>query len=416
MAPEQIMGEHGDKRSDIFALGVLLYQMLTGYLPFQGESLGEVVNKILREQPQPPSNYVKVIPRQLDWLVLKALEKDPAQRFSSVEEMNLAFSEAFNPEKIAGLDTFGGNIGVLSNFFKAGHSWLRFWRDERRKFYAVALVTLVVFAWLISLQLYLDSRLNTDQKVVPPLSQFNILSPRKNNSIITNDNIKELHEQLLSLTGREVKINGLIEKVIEQKGDRVILQFSIKPTGSAENIRMLLSYDGDPHSLLSDQGLVTDVQVSGILGKIPALDRESNTMVNVPLIVSQRLELIEPWNVLAPAKMSLKVNQTLDRNGKQVTLQKIEFAETETRLFLIVKNKSLKDVMISLGNPVGIQAGRTVPQLYNLENNYQMELKPGKEIKGLVIIGSMNPLLGNAEFRLGNDLFGEEPWLFRVNW
>jgi NIMA (never in mitosis gene a)-related kinase len=139
-------------------------------------------------------------------------------------------------------------------------------------------------------------------------------------------------------------------------------------------------------------------------------------MVEVPLVVAQRMEALEPWNVMAPAKFQLNVMQTIDRNGKIVTLRKIEFSDTETRLFVAVKNNSLKRVFISLTKPTGIQGGKTIPQLYNLENNYQMELDPGKEVSGILVIGPINLLTGNAEFKLGNDLFGEEPWTFKVKW
>lgn len=416
MAPEQIMGEHGDHRVDIFALGVLLYQMLTGELPFRGESLGEIVNNILRQEPQVPSYFGKSIPRQLDWVVMKALDKDPARRFNSVEELSTAFSEALNLEKLEALETFGGNQGVLANFFMAGHTWLRFWRDDRRKFYTVALMTIVVFGWMISLQLYADSRLARDNQNPLKPGPFNVLSPQQNSKLISNDNLRAVYNRLLSMTGQEVKLTGRIDQVVERKEGKVILQLAVRPTGEQEDIRLLLSFQGDPHFLLSERGLITDVQVIGVMGKIPALDRETNTMVEVPLVIAQRLEALEPWNIMAPAKFQLNVMQTIDRNGKQVTLQKIEFADTETRLFVGVKNNSLKRIFISLANPLGIQTGKAIPQLYNLENNYQMELDPGKEVTGILVIGPINLLTGNAEFRLGNDLLGEEPWVFKVSW
>ncbi|MFZ3173230.1 MAG: protein kinase [Carboxydocellales bacterium] len=416
MAPEQVMGEQGDHKVDIFALGVLLYQMLTGLLPFRGESLGEIVNNILREEPEVPSYFRKTIPRDLDWVVLKALEKDPVRRYHSVNDLTTAFQGAVNLDKLEALESFGGNRGVLANFYIAGHSWLRYWKDDRRKFYTVALLTVLLFGWMISLQLYADSRMSRDNQNSLRPGQINVLIPQQNSKLISNDNLKEVYNKLLSMTGMEVKLTGIINQVVERKEDRVILELAVKPTGKNENIRVLLSFQGDPHILLNKRGIVTDVQVIGVMGKMSVLDRETNSMVEVPLVVAQRMEALEPWNVMAPAKFQLNTMQTIDRNGKIVTLSKIEFSDTETRLFVAVKNNSLKRVFISLTKPTGIQGGKTIPQLYNLENNYQMELDPGKEVSGILVIGPINLLTGNAEFKLGNDLFGEEPWTFKVKW
>ncbi|HEX3033423.1 MAG TPA: hypothetical protein VHS59_14525, partial [Bacillota bacterium] len=111
------------------------------------------------------------------------------------------------------------------------------------------------------------------------------------------------------------------------------------------------------------------------------------------------------------------VEQTQTRDGgKQVTLNKIEFADTETRVFLTVKNTSNKNVFISLNNPEAVQKDSIVAQLYNLDNNYQMELKPGQQVNGLIILGPVNPLLHSADFRFGNQVLGEQPWVFRVEW
>lgn len=416
MAPEQIMGETGDHRVDIFGLGVLLYQLLTGELPFQADSLGETVNKILREEPQPPSFLNPSVPRQLDQVVMKALQKDPALRFATVREMAAAFAEATDPAHLAEMENSGGNKGVLSNFFMAGHGWLRFWRDDRRKFYSVALATVIVFGWMISLQLYVDSRMTQDKQSPVKTGQYNILAPWQNNNIISNDNIKSLFPRLLSLSGREVRLTGRITGVVEQDKDKTIFQVAVRPTGAQEDLHLLLSFGGDPHTLIRNNDLITDVQVTGVMGKIPAVDSKTNSMVEVPLVVVERMEVLEPWNVMAPAKFELPVNQTVKRNGKEVTLQKIEFADTETRLYLVVKNTSLQKALVYLDNPLGIQGGRRITQLYNLDNNYHLELEPGKEVKGLVVIGAMSPLINGAEFRLGNDILGESPWVFTVHW
>ncbi len=86
MAPEVAQGRYG-KELDIYALGVMLYELLTGHLPFEGESVAEVLMKHLTAKPD-----LSPLPEPYRWVVGRALEKDPDDRFRSVEEMMAALN------------------------------------------------------------------------------------------------------------------------------------------------------------------------------------------------------------------------------------------------------------------------------------------------------------------------------------
>ncbi|MFN3750124.1 MAG: protein kinase domain-containing protein [Thiobacillus sp.] len=86
MAPEQVAGKATDSRTDIFALGVVLYEMLTGKPPFDGDNLSAIMYKILNEAPAPPSALNPRVPAAFDGVVARALAKRPEDRHPSAGE------------------------------------------------------------------------------------------------------------------------------------------------------------------------------------------------------------------------------------------------------------------------------------------------------------------------------------------
>src|SRR5919205_433133 len=88
LSPEQARGAPVDQTSDLYSVGVVLYELLTGVVPFSGESPVEIAMKHLSSTPEPPSAKRAEIPRELDLVVLRALAKDPADRYQSAEEMD----------------------------------------------------------------------------------------------------------------------------------------------------------------------------------------------------------------------------------------------------------------------------------------------------------------------------------------
>ncbi len=83
MAPEQVEGLATDGRTDIFALGVVLYEMLTGTTPFNGDNLSAILHKILNENPAPPSSLNPRVPPVFDRIISRALAKRPEDRYPS---------------------------------------------------------------------------------------------------------------------------------------------------------------------------------------------------------------------------------------------------------------------------------------------------------------------------------------------
>jgi len=137
ISPEQVKGKRGDGRSDIYALGVMLYEMLTGRVPFQGPNAFAIMNDRLLNNPTPPREIDPSISPELQEIIYRALEREPKNRYATAREM------AWDLEH-------QDQVGV------AERAELTDWRERRSQwprrlaFYAMlALIPVVVFSLLL---------------------------------------------------------------------------------------------------------------------------------------------------------------------------------------------------------------------------------------------------------------------------
>jgi zinc protease len=98
MAPEQAEGKSLDHRTDIYAFGLILYEMFTGDVPFHGDTAVTLALKQVTEHPANPTKLMPSLPRRIDAAIMKCLEKDPAKRFQSVEEAFQALAGVAAPD------------------------------------------------------------------------------------------------------------------------------------------------------------------------------------------------------------------------------------------------------------------------------------------------------------------------------
>ena len=139
ISPEQVRGKRGDARSDLYALGVMLYEMLTGKVPFTGPNAFVIMNDRLLNNPVPPREIDPAISPQLQEIIYRALEREPKNRYASAREFA---RDLQHPEQVGVSER-----PELHNWRKRRTPWAR-----RILFYLMlALIPIVIFALLLFL-------------------------------------------------------------------------------------------------------------------------------------------------------------------------------------------------------------------------------------------------------------------------
>lgn len=150
MAPEQMSGGPADARSDLFSLGVILYSMITGFRPFQGNSAQTVCFKVMNFDPVPVTSFQHDVPPEVDAIISRAMAKDPDERYQSGAQMAHEIQQSFVTDDESAEDTLAFGLITPRSFSNRSNYKVKRRRQNSKFFLGVAFSS-IVFSILLLL-------------------------------------------------------------------------------------------------------------------------------------------------------------------------------------------------------------------------------------------------------------------------
>lgn len=280
MSPEQTRGEELDSRSDIFSLGVVLYQMITGQLPFRGDHEPAVIYAIGFEEPEPLARFKSGVPPELQRIVSKSLAKDPALRYQHADELLADLKRCFKREL--------SPVDAKSRF----DYWNRYVVTS-----AVAVLLVIAGYWVATTYfISQESKSDTKRKMLAVLPFENLGSPE--DDYFADGMTEEITTCLIGLSGLGVisRTSSMqykkTEKSLRQIGKELNVDFVLegtirwdkRSTGSRVRINPQLIRVSDDLHLWAES---YDTVLTDLFGVQSTIAREVAAALDVALLQSE---------------------------------------------------------------------------------------------------------------------------------
>jgi serine/threonine protein kinase/Tfp pilus assembly protein PilF len=263
MSPEQLRGMHADARSDIFSFGCVLQEMITGERPFSRSTLAETISAILKEDPPSLMEFDVSIPTELDQVVKRCLNKEPAQRFQSAGDLAFHLRQILSSVSPPKPITVGRDrrrtgrrvmgiavvlVLLLLGAFAFNWTTVRKAIVARPEFKSLAVLPLQNFSADREQEYFVDAM---TEAVITDLSKIKAVRVISRTSVMPYKNSKKSLRQIAS----ELHADAVIEGSVMRSADRVRITVQLID-GSSDQHLWAESYERDSKNVLTLQGEV----------------------------------------------------------------------------------------------------------------------------------------------------------------
>ena len=426
LSPEQAKGTYIDFRSDIYSFGIVLYEMVTGRLPFEGDSPVTVALKHLQEEPVPPKNINSAIPDSLNKVILKAIQKVPVKRYQNVKEIIQDLQKIQeNPDVIIGLVSNTDNDStIIMSPIQSNNTSTKInnnykeddyeeyededYEDEKKskkiksglKKALIGVGSLIIILILGSVGFFLAMRNNTSNEVEVPNIVGKLVEEAKSEveelglviQVKSTEYSDEAENTILKISpsvGTKVKKDSIIFVTVSV-GEELIKMPNLKDYEKTNIESVLKSYGFTNYEIKEEYS--DDVEKGRLIKQSPEAETEVSKNTEIQIIVSKGQEtkmvdipdvvgksLKEAKTILEEAKLKvndeIKYNITHNKDEDGIVLeQNVSGTKIQEGAAIKLTVGKYEEETIDVASEVGIKNGMTVKEARAKINAKELKL------------------------------------------